>query len=313
VEAKGIAQKKQSQVNQAQRAVQRMAVDAKTRRMLIEEARAGKQNISKRSNGNRANETIELLNTTAELRRDQLNQKRNSSTSSAWVHNLHGVPGPLKRSFWYKMYRRRQQIVLRPTFASLMNDLQSFVKERHSSRGMSTETIESELILAEQKFLLAMHPVSGESTSLSPSSTCWAEPGKDSVTLLVCVTSYVGVPHVCLCLCIGWHLDLDVPMVDKSNGILPRSVVFPLLQRNLCELYSAPGRQAASMLRRTHLRSLEAPLSAIATATSLAECNPSMLISPKGMYLEFPSMLFLVFLSHAIPCIATPRFRIQDT
>jgi hypothetical protein len=186
-EAKGIAQKKQSQVNQAQRAVQRMVVEAKTKKLLLEEAKAGKLNLSKRSNGNCVNESIELLNTTAELRREQLNQKRNSTTSSAWVQNLHAVPGPLKRSFWHKMYRRRQQIVLRPSCTSLMNELRRLVEERHSSRGVPSETIESELILAEQKFLLATHPVSqpGKTASSSPSSTSWAEPGKNSISLLV--------------------------------------------------------------------------------------------------------------------------------
>lgn len=76
-----------------------------------------------------------------------------------------------------------------------------------------------------------------------------------------------------------------MPKVGKSDGILPRSAAFPLIQRNLSELYSAPGRQAASMLRQTHLRSLEYQLSAIATATSLAEFNPSMAVSSKGVYL----------------------------
>lgn len=189
-EAKGIAQKKQSQVNQAQRSVQAMAAEIKKRRALVADARAGKINLSKRSTGDRVKDTIDLLNITAELRRDQLNQKRNSSTPSAWVQNLSAVPGPLKRSFWYKMHRRRQQIVLRPTFTSLVSDLRTHVEAQHSSRGLSLEAIESELVSAEQKYLLATHPVapSGEAISSSPSSNSWAEPGNNSVSYLcVCL------------------------------------------------------------------------------------------------------------------------------
>jgi hypothetical protein len=185
-EAKGIAQKKQSQVNQAERAVQEKAVEVKMKRLLLDEARAGKPNLSRQTNGNRVTANIELLNTTAGLRRDQLNQKRNSSTSSAWVQKLRAVPGPLKRCFWYKMYRRRQQVLLRPAFTSLINDLRKTVEKRLSSRNAPSATIESELILAEQKFLLATHPVSpAGGVSPSPSSTSWAEPGKNSISRLV--------------------------------------------------------------------------------------------------------------------------------
>lgn len=83
----------------------------------------------------------------------------------------------------------------------------------------------------------------------------------------------------------GWYLNLNVPKTDETAGILPRSPSFPLLQENLSELCSAPGRQAASLVRSTHLRSLEVPLSAIGTATSLAETNPSMIA--KGMFHYF--------------------------
>jgi hypothetical protein len=107
-------------------------------------------------------------------------------------------------------------------------------------------------------------------------------------------------------------LDLDVPTTKTCDEILPRSAIYPVLQRNLCELYSAPGRQAASMLRSTHLRSLESPLSAIATATSLAEFNPSMLDSSNGRYLDFSAGLLLAFWSHGVSCISIPRFRIEE-
>jgi hypothetical protein len=67
----------------------------------------------------------------------------------------------------------------------------------------------------------------------------------------------------------GWQLVLHVPKQDDEGGILPVNIVPPLVQTNLSELYSTPGRQASSMLKATHLRSLEAPLSAIGVATSL--------------------------------------------
>ncbi|KAG7367270.1 hypothetical protein IV203_029941 [Nitzschia inconspicua] len=253
-EAKGIAQKKQSQVNQAQRTLRAMAVDVKKRRTQVDDVRSGKAKPSNRYDRGPVSDSINLLKTTAGLRRDELNSKRNSSTSNAWVQSLPSIPGSLKRSFWYKMHRRRQQIVLRPTFASLLSDLQKQVGLKLSSLGLPQEKVDSELIRAEQNYLLAIHPIApeGETVSSSPSATTWAEP--------------------------GWYLNLVVPKEDTADVILPRAAVYPLVQRNLSELCSAPGRQAASMLRCTHLRSLENPLSAIGTATSLAETNPSMTV-----------------------------------
>lgn len=76
---------------------------------------------------------------------------------------------------------------------------------------------------------------------------------------------------------------LDVAKEMRST-ILPCANVQPLVQRNLSEIYSAPGRQAASMMRTSHLRALEEPLSAVGTATSLAETNPSMAITSDGKF-----------------------------
>lgn len=76
--------------------------------------------------------------------------------------------------------------------------------------------------------------------------------------------------------------------VDKSDDLEDRILPCPpkqdLVQRNLSELYSAPGSQAASMINSTHLRSLETPLSAVATATSLAETDPAMAKSADRKY-----------------------------
>ena len=118
------------------------------------------------------------------MRRDQLNQKRNSSTSSNWVQSLPGLPGPLRRSLWYKMHRRRQQIVLRPTFISMLTNMRSEIESKYESihngtRHVSSEVMEDELIKAEQSYLLVTHPVGSVNEDLPsvPLSSVWAEPG----------------------------------------------------------------------------------------------------------------------------------------
>lgn len=132
----------------------------------------------------RVKDMISALELTADKRRDQLNQKRNSSTSSTWVQNLPGVPGPLRRSLWHKMHRRRQQIVLRPSQEALANDLKTAVMRGLSKienfKDMSEATKTAELQKAEQAFLLATHPVTpcNEEIASVPSSTSWGEPGK---------------------------------------------------------------------------------------------------------------------------------------
>ena len=187
-EMKAGMQKRQSQIAQAQRAVQSMVIDVKRRKHFVEEAQAGRQLLSNHSSDNRVADSIDLLNAAADLRRDQFNHKRNSSTSSAWVQSLPSLPGPLKRSLWYKMHRRRQQVVLRPTFTSLLEDLRKHVGEKHKETpGMSDEAIEAELIRAEQSYLLATHPIKPREESLSsiPVGHSWAEPGKPVQTICV--------------------------------------------------------------------------------------------------------------------------------
>lgn len=187
-EIKAAMQKRQSQISQAQRAVQSMAMDVKQKKTLIEEAQAGRRLLTNQSSDNRVGESIDLLGATADLRREQFNNKRNSSTSSAWVQSLPALPGPLKRSLWYKMHRRRQQVVLRPTFTSLLEDLRKHVEEKHKvSPGMSDEAIEAELIRAEQIYLLATHPIvpRGENLPSIPTAPAWAEPGEPAKTSCV--------------------------------------------------------------------------------------------------------------------------------
>lgn len=85
----------------------------------------------------------------------------------------------------------------------------------------------------------------------------------------------------------GWYLVLDVDADSQHDRLLPCPPRQPLVQYNLSEFYSAPGSQAASMINSTHLRSLETPLSAVATATSLAETDPAMAKSIDGKDCQF--------------------------
>jgi hypothetical protein len=188
-------QKKQASIKQGQRTVATLVASIKKKKIVLNEGRSGQLNLNELvSTEHRIQENIAVLDATAEMRREQLNQKRNSSTSSTWVQSLPGLPGSLKRSLWYKMHRRRQQIVLRPTFTSLLDDLLKEVEKKYATlnsgfRRVSDEAIEAELIRTEQKYLLASHPVAPEGASLSsiPTSSSWAEPG----TFLLCAHWYL--------------------------------------------------------------------------------------------------------------------------
>jgi hypothetical protein len=162
----------------------------KNMKAIINDVRSGRLNLvqakSAENTTTRVKDTIDILSLTADMRRDQLNQKRNSSTSSNWVQSLPGLPGPLRRSLWYKMHRRRQQIVLRPTFTSILtnmrNEIESKSKLTHNgTRLVPNEVVEAELIKAEQSYLLVTHPVgpgpADENIPSVPSSSVWAEPG----------------------------------------------------------------------------------------------------------------------------------------
>ena len=176
-----------------------------TQRAAAMAAAALKKTKAAPSEGDRApsrvQDMIAALELTAEKRRDQLNQKRNSSTSSTWVQNLPGVSAPLRRSLWHKMHRRRQQIVLRPSQETLATDLKAAVQESLSKmdnfNGMSEATQAAELQKAEQAFLLATHPVAprDEEVPNVPSSSFWGEPGKFCCGLyhFVVCTSYRAV------------------------------------------------------------------------------------------------------------------------
>lgn len=225
----------------------------------------------------RVKDTISALALTADKRREQLNLKRTSSTSNTWVQNLPGVPAPLRRSLWHKMHRRRQQIVLRPSQETLAADLKLSILKSLPDLPEASKAVE--LQKAEQAFLLAVHPVAPRQEGLPtvPSASSWGEPGKFVFLFLLYsfLSTSSSVPSL---YCLGWHVVLDVPK-KSGNHLLPRPFSAPIVERNLSEIHSAPGRQASVLIRTAQLRSLAAPLSTISTVTSLAETNPAVAMS----------------------------------
>jgi hypothetical protein len=216
-ETKAQSQKQQALVKQAQRAVVVASTTLKKRKVLLSETTGARSKLRETEETERASvrvkDTIAALSITADKRRDQLNQKRNSSTSSTWVQTLPGLPGPLRKSLWYKMHRRRQQIVLRPSLESLISDLRKSVSKSlatseiglqasksDSVEGSDNDALEAELLKAEQSFLLAIHPVAsaGEPLSSVPSSSPWAEPG-----------AYIK-----------WHMLIEILFVRSSLSIV---------------------------------------------------------------------------------------------
>jgi hypothetical protein len=180
--------------------------------------------------------------------------------SNAWVQSFPDLPTSLKKSLWHKMHRRKQQVVLRPSAESMMSQLRSRVIEsRKTLHERHATTLEEDLIRAEKLFLLATHPHSTMDLSVVPlakAGDSWAEP--------------------------GWHLELDVPYhtdPDQSR-ILPCFPSFPVLEKNLSEIASAPGRQAASFLKQSHFRCLSLPLSTVSIASSPSESGGT--IAAKG-------------------------------
>ena len=267
LEKKARSQKMVTTVKQAQKTAAAASATLRKKRALLNEIIAspgkGRPRLSDAAETERAaarvNDVISALHKTAESRRDQLNQKRSSSASSTWVQALPGLSSALKKSLWHKMHRRRHQIVLRPSMDFVLNDLKQTIEETVSdsklvSASQRIAAKEEAVRRAEELFLLASYPTSGpEMPSPIPpsnSSDPWAEP--------------------------GWYVNLDVPNDERksSRALLPCVPSFPVMQKNHSEYSSVPGRQAASLVKATHLRALNTPLSAIAQAISLAETSP---------------------------------------
>ncbi|GKY92665.1 hypothetical protein MPSEU_000236500 [Mayamaea pseudoterrestris] len=200
--------------------------------------------------GSRIRDFIGSLKKVAAHRRELLNEKKNSNVSMAWLQSFPGLTSALKKSLWHKMHRRKQQIVLRPTHASFLKELRSSALENLNCGSHKPLNVEDQLVKVEQLFLLATHPVAENSVSTVPSARGdlpWAEPG-------------------CL-------LDLSVEPTISRDRILPCRPSYSVLEDNLSEIASAPGCQAASLLRSSHFKCLAAPLSAVAVASSPAEAG----------------------------------------
>jgi hypothetical protein len=213
----------------------------------------------------RVKDVIAALQKTAARRRDQSNQKKSSSVSSAWIQSFPGLSNSLKKSLWHRIHRRKQQIVLRPTPECLVNELRASVADNFTAgvgvrSSQKKAALEEELVKAEQMYLVATHPIAEvglPSVPPSRSTGSWGEP--------------------------GWQLVLDVPQKPVSHhSILPCAPSFPVLEKNLSDICSAPGRQAASMVRTSYLRCLASPLSSFAIASSPAEINASLSLSRKS-------------------------------
>lgn len=275
-EKKVKAQKAMALVRQANKAATAAASSLKKKRAQYSDSRGISRSRARLSESieterasTRVGDVVGALRKVAERRREQLNAKRSSAASTTYIQSLPGLPTALKKSLWHKMHRRRQQIVLRPNMDSILQDMKEsveatayYAQERSASRPrLSKEEIS---LRAEELFLLASFPEQG---STAPPSTPppdihapWAEP--------------------------GWNVDLSVPDEEScgAQSLLPRVHVSSVFQKNHSEFCSAPGRQAASVIKPTSLQALCTPLSSATQAISLAELNPA------GKDCEFESL-----------------------
>jgi hypothetical protein len=115
----------------------------------------------------RISDIVASLTKVATKRRDNLGQKKSSSFSKTWSQSFPELSEAMKKSLWHKMVRRKQQIVLRPTPESLVNELREKVGGAALSAMVAEgtprkEAIEKEMMKAEELLLLACHPVANE-------------------------------------------------------------------------------------------------------------------------------------------------------
>ena len=100
-DARSRTQKMQAVAKHAQKAVAVATNLLKKKKALLDPKRS-RGKMSEAQENERATErvknVVEAFRKTAEKRREQLNQKRNSSASSTWGQSLPGFPGPLKKS-----------------------------------------------------------------------------------------------------------------------------------------------------------------------------------------------------------------------
>lgn len=256
-EAKNRAQRLHHTLKAAQKNVASNSSLSKKKKALPGSMTPPRQ-LTEEEKSTRVTDIVKCLATVASKRREQLNQKKNSTFSKTWTASFPDLSDSMKKSLWHRMVRRKQQVVLRPSSESLINDLRKTLGGPNKSPGGRTaaqieEEIEKEMLKAEEIFLLACHPAPDEQLPSVPSPSNWAEP--------------------------GWMLDLSVPDESSPETILPCAPTFPVLNKALRDFASAPGRQAASLLNPSSFRCLTSPMTPFSKASSLAEVDLSLFSS----------------------------------
>ena len=267
-DSKSKVQKFQLALKAAQRNAQIAALVVKKRKagLASSASSSSRKGPGKSSNIDRplprVKDVMGALERLADKRREAHNTKKSGQITSTWLQTHPKLPDTLKKSVWRRMHRRKLQVVLRPSMELLCDEIRQRAAKSasESMKGLSKSAeetqslVEEKMIRAEQLFLLSCHPEADPpavSVPTSRSTEAWAEP--------------------------GWQLDLSVPKSNRGkSNILPRADSFPVLERNLSEICSVPGRQAASFLTPSHFRPLASPLSTFAIMSSPAEI-PSVL------------------------------------
>lgn len=187
-EIKSLIQQKSQEVGQAKRAIATTAILLKKKKAALQDqgnirGKTIKETEEANRVSTRVTDIISALKITADRRREQLSLKRSGSRKDMWIQNLPGLPSALRSSLYYKMHRRRQQIVLRPPINYYLPDLREKIEKRISEAAAGKKTskfdVEEEALEAERKLLVAMHPLEesfGE-TPTAPPTASWAEPG----------------------------------------------------------------------------------------------------------------------------------------
>lgn len=203
----------------------------------------------------RMKDVMGWLKKTADKRRENAKERSNVHFANSWVQSFPGVSSSVKKYLWHKMHRRKQQIILRPSYESLVNEalanVNSVVQSTWKREATGVEQSEAERLL-----LLALYPEANEKLPSIPTTKIpekWAEP--------------------------GWRLNLEVEKYEYDcidSFVLPCARFSMVPESDLSEMSSTSGRQASSMLDCSHIKCLSSPLSIFATASSPAETSTSL-------------------------------------
>ena len=181
-----------------------------------------------------------MLYSVFQNRRSQLDS--NDGIKKSLHSTLSSYSDSRKKLLWDKREQWRVTIILRPSRSSILNEIKKTIVNISESNPRKSEiSLEEENIRAEKMLLLSLHPQSpiNLSPSVPPStistSKIWAEP--------------------------GWQLVLNPEGHTQRSSILQSNCGGQLLRRLSAEYSSAPGHQAASFVRPSHLRNLMNPLS----------------------------------------------------